>query len=69
MDDLHYKEVYFHSYCNTCKHKNVNASPYDGKVIDSVEEDTVKCADNVCDDCLSEPCRVNSHKPVRYEPA
>ena len=68
MDSVNYKEVYFHGYCQTCKHKNVNDSPYDGKVIDSVEEDTVKTADNVCDDCLSEPFRINSHKPVRYEP-
>lgn len=47
MDD--YKEVYFHEYCETCKHKKVANT------------------DDPCDECLSEPINLYSHKPVKWE--
>ena len=46
------KEVYFDQYCSTCKNLNVSESDLDN---------------TVCDECLGEPARPNSHKPVRYE--
>lgn len=49
MEDIIYKEVYFHDYCKSCKYK---------KVIEN---------DEPCDECLSSPVNVYSHKPVRYE--
>lgn len=47
MDD--YKEVHFHEYCKTCKHKKVANT------------------DDPCDECLSEPINLYSHKPVKWE--
>ena len=68
MNNDNYKEVYFHEYCPTCKHRNVNDSPYDGRVIHSDDEDDKDIPkENPCDDCLGEPCRKNSHRPLRYE--
>ena len=49
MDDQSYKEVYFHEYCKTCKHRSV------------------KNNEEPCDECLSEPTNLNTHKPVNYE--
>ena len=49
MDYQSYKEVYFHEYCKTCKHRNV------------------KDNEEPCEECLSEPTNLNSHKPVNYE--
>lgn len=49
MDDELYKEVYFDTYCSTCKHK-------------SVKDD-----EDPCDECLSEPINLYSHKPVKWE--
>lgn len=43
------KEVYFHEYCKTCKHKDV--------------ENT----EDPCNECLSNPTNLYSHKPVKYE--
>ena len=64
-----YKEVRFDEYCASCKHVNVNDSPYDGRVVRCKEDDyNVKTAENVCDDCLSCPMRSGSNKPLRYEP-
>jgi len=68
MNNDNYKEVYFHEYCPTCKHRTTNDSPYDGRVIHSDEEDDKDIPkENPCDDCLGEPCRKNSHRPLRYE--
>ena len=49
MDHQAYKEVYYHEYCKSCRHKSV------------------KDTEAPCDECLSEPINLNSHKPVRYE--
>ena len=49
MEDEQYKEVYFHEYCKTCKHREV------------------KDADEPCNECLSEPINVHSHKPVKWK--
>lgn len=43
------KEVYFHEYCKTCKHKEV------------------KNTEDPCNECLSNPTNLYSHKPVKYE--
>jgi hypothetical protein len=45
------QEVYFHQYCKTCKHWKEND----------------KGLDEPCNECLSNPINVNSHKPVKYE--
>lgn len=49
MDYQGYKEVKFHEYCKTCKHrkKKNNEEP--------------------CEECLSEPTNLNTHKSVNYE--
>lgn len=49
MDHQSYKEVYFHEYCKSCKHKNVKEN------------------EEPCEECLSEPTNLNSHKPLNYE--
>lgn len=49
MDHQSYKEVYFHEYCKSCKHKEVKEN------------------EEPCDECLSEPTNLNSHKPLNYE--
>lgn len=49
MDYQDYKEVYFHEYCKTCKHKKVEEN------------------EEPCEECLSEPTNLHSHKPVNYE--
>lgn len=49
MDDQAYKEVYFHKYCPTCRHRKV--------------ENT----ETPCDECLSEPINLQTHRPVKYE--
>ena len=49
MDQEGFKEVYFHNYCKSCKHK------------------PVKDTDEPCNECLSEPINLYSHKPVKYE--
>jgi hypothetical protein len=43
------KEVYFHEYCPTCKHKKKRA------------------AEDPCNECLTYPSNINSHKPVNWE--
>lgn len=47
------KEVYFHEYCKTCKYKDV-------KNTDDPDW-------HICDECLSNPINLYSHKPVKYE--
>lgn len=49
MDQQSYKEVYYHEYCKTCKHRT------------GVE------TEDPCNECLSEPINLNTHKPVNYE--
>ena len=49
MDAQDYKEVYFHQYCERCKHKDV------------------KDNDEPCEECLSNPINLYSHKPVKFE--
>ena len=49
MDQQSYKEVYFHEYCEKCKHKE----------LEETEEP--------CNECMTEPINLDSHKPVRYE--
>lgn len=49
MDQQSYKEVYFHEYCKTCKHKDL------------------KEHEEPCDECMSEPTNLDTHRPVRYE--
>lgn len=49
MDSQAYKEVYFHEYCKSCKHKQVEHT------------------EDPCDECLSEPINLNTHRPVKYE--
>ena len=49
MDESGYKEVYFHEYCKTCKHKDVPEK------------------DEPCDECMSEPVNMSTHRPVNYE--
>ena len=49
MEDEQYKEVHYHEYCKTCKHREVS------------NEDTP------CDECLSEPINLYSHKPIKWE--
>ena len=46
-----YKEVYFDQYCKTCEHKDVK---------DEKDEEP-------CDECLSYPTNLYSHKPISYE--
>jgi hypothetical protein len=48
-DPQEHKEVYFHEYCKTCKHKDV----------ENTEEP--------CNECLSNPTNLYSHKPVNYK--
>lgn len=45
------KEVYFHLYCGHCKHKDAEESDPYSK----------------CNDCLSEPINIDSHKPLYFE--
>ncbi|MBO7452220.1 MAG: hypothetical protein J6U54_17980 [Clostridiales bacterium] len=47
------KEVYYHKYCNKCKHLEENESN----------------PESACWDCLEEPTNENSHKPLYFEPA
>jgi hypothetical protein len=52
MSDVNeYKEVYFHEYCESCKHTDV------------------KNHEEPCNECLSNPTNLYSHKPVNYEKA
>lgn len=44
-----YKEVYFDSYCKTCRHEDL------------------KEEESPCDECLAEPARIGSHKPIKWE--
>lgn len=48
MEEI-YKEVYFGTYCETCKHCSKTE------------------AEEPCDECLSNPTNLYSHKPVNYE--
>ena len=52
-----YKEVYFHAYCKNCKHYDKDKKCY--------EEN--KKHTNTCEECLSEPIKLYSHKPVKWE--
>lgn len=52
MENENYKFVEYEKWCNTCKHKDEpDDHPEDGK----------------CNECLAEPARLFSHKPVNYE--
>jgi len=55
-----YKEVFFDVYCPTCKHRNEPEVKYDEK--GKVEYDT-------CNQCLTVPARIDSHKPEKWEGA
>ena len=46
------KIVDFDKYCPTCKHKEVKD----------------KEGEEPCEECLSSPTNLDSHKPVKYEP-
>lgn len=50
--DEKYKIVEYDKYCSTCEHYN------------NGETDNIK--DDICDECLEESGRVNSHKPKNY---
>ena len=52
-DPQEYKEVYFHEYCETCKRKDVKTPADKGW--------------DICNECLSNPVNLQSHKPVKYE--
>lgn len=52
-DPQEYKEVYFHDYCKTCKRSEVK-TPEDSGF-------------DKCNECLSNPVNLYSHKPVNYE--
>ena len=52
MNEENYKLVEYEKWCKTCKHKDLETQP--GK-------------DIPCDECLDEPARQYSHKPLRYE--
>lgn len=52
MSDENIKEVRFDQYCNSCEHKKIKAD--DDK-------------ENICSDCLAEPGRQYSHKPINYK--
>lgn len=49
MDNQAYKEVHFHEYCKSCRHKQVDSNT------------------EPCEECLSEPINLNTHRPVKYE--
>ena len=49
MEDVEHKEVYFHLFCQTCKHKKTAMT------------------DEPCDECLSNPTNLYSHRPVKWE--
>lgn len=50
--DEGYKEVYFHEYCEKCKHNN---------------PDDPKGLEEPCNECLDHPTNLYSHKPVKFE--
>lgn len=52
-DPQEYKEVYFHEYCKTCKRSEVKST---------TDPDWHKC-----NECLSYPVNLHSHKPTNYE--
>lgn len=52
MDNENYKFVEYDKWCDTCKHK------------DEIDDPT---KETKCDECLSEPARLYSHKPINYE--
>lgn len=49
-----YKEVYF-AYCETCVNYKHEPDPDDDNI-------------DVCNECLNEPYRLYSHKPMNYKP-
>lgn len=54
-----YKEVFFDVYCETCKHKSEPPVIY--------EENSDKVVSTRCNDCLTIPARIDSHKPEYWE--
>ena len=53
-----YKEVFFDAYCPTCKHKDEPEVIYDDKG---------KTVSDRCNECLTIPARIDSHKPELWE--
>ena len=53
-----YKIVFFEQYCPTCRYKDDPEVVYDdnGKVISTT-----------CNDCLTIPARIDSHKPEKWD--
>ena len=49
MDKDGYKLVWFHIYCENCKHNRC------------------KDTEEPCNECLSEPTNLFSHKPIKFE--
>lgn len=54
-----YKEVYFHEYCKKCKYKNLG------------ENEFIKTGNgfniDICNECLSQPANIDSHRPVNFK--
>ena len=53
MENENWKEVDFYTYCAKCKHK------------DEVQTDVEESIE--CHDCLNDPCRLYTCKPLNYE--
>ena len=51
MNEEQYKMVFFHIYCESCKYSDVK---------DETGEEP-------CNECLSNPTNLYSHKPIMYE--
>ena len=56
--EAQYKEVFFDVYCPTCKHKDEPEVIYD--------KDGKDVSDR-CNECLTTPARLYSHKPELWE--
>lgn len=52
-----FKEVYFDQYCEKCAHFNEK------------NEDPELTENESCHECLNEPARLYSHKPLNFEEA
>lgn len=68
MED-NYKEVYFHDYCPTCKHRNekVEVEMTINKDGEEVRRIKKPLENDTCDDCLNIPARQYSHRPEHYK--
>lgn len=53
MAGINEKEVYFHEYCHSCEY------------FDKVDDNGLLVVK--CEECLSTPSNIDSHKPINYK--